>query len=103
VAWERRATSGGRYYTRSIWVDGKVRREYVGRGPTAEAAAAFDAEERAERQREAEARRAELERLEQVARAVDDYAGQVELLARAALYAAGYHQPNRSQWRRRRE
>ena len=47
MAWER-----GRYYTRSRKVNGKVLREYIGRGIAGQLAARLDALVREERERE---------------------------------------------------
>ena len=48
MAWESRRGTG-RYYTRSRRQQGKIIRQYVGCGPTAEAAAADDARQREQR------------------------------------------------------
>ncbi len=60
MGWESRAR-GGRYYTRSRKVAGRVAREYVGTGPIAELMAEMDAVERSRRMAEREALRAERE------------------------------------------
>jgi hypothetical protein len=88
----------GRYYTRSRKVNGRVVREYVGTGPLAELAAQTDAL----RQEEREARRAELAELAALDAPLDDLAELTDLLARAALVAAGYRQHHRGDWRKRR-
>jgi hypothetical protein len=92
----------GRYYTRSRKVNGRVVREYVGTGPVAECAARLDALERDRRRLEAldvRDARAELDALDADFAALDATAN---LVARAALLAAGYHQHKRGEWRRRR-
>ncbi len=42
MTWEARKSSGNRYYTLTYWVGKKRRRVYIGRGPMAELAEAFD-------------------------------------------------------------
>jgi hypothetical protein len=93
----------GRYYTRSRKVNGRVVREYVGTGRVAELAAQLDALERERREREARAvrqQKAELTVLDAELKALTERA---DLLARAALLAAGFHRHKRGDWRRRRE
>jgi hypothetical protein len=94
--------SGGRYYTRSRKVNGRVVREYVGGGRIGQLAADLDARNRKRRQLEAaESRRAkvELDYRESQVKTLNDL---VDRLARAALLAAGFHQHKRGDWRRRR-
>ncbi len=93
----------GRYYTRSKKVNGRVVREYVGGGLVGELVARIDALERERRQLDAAALRAE--KAEQAALAADVAAvfDRVELVARAALLAAGYRRHKRGEWRKRRE
>jgi hypothetical protein len=93
VGWDR-----GRYYTRSKKVNGVVVREYVGTGEAAERAARLDALARQER----EARRAARAELAALDAPLDDLAELTDLLARAALAAAGYRQHHRGDWRKRR-
>ena len=99
--WEKRER-GGLYYTRSRKEGGKGIREYVGRGPLAELAAETDALRRLRREEEAKAWRRERETLEHLDQTVEELYKAAEILARAALYAAGYHQHHRSEWRKRR-
>ncbi len=97
MGWEK-----GRYYTRSKKVNGRVVREYVGFGRVAELAAELDAIKRQQRQAERDAllaKRAELDALDAPLDELNDLA---DLLARAALLAAGFHQHRRSEWRKRR-
>jgi hypothetical protein len=92
----------GPYYYRSRRVGGRAVREYVGTGEVAELVAQRDAIRRADRDTEKagrDAERADLAALE------DDIKALVEatdLVARAALLAAGYHQHQRGQWRKKR-
>src|SRR5215207_11659697 len=101
MAWERRKR-GGRYYTRSRRVDGRVVREYVGGGALGELAARTDAEERERREAEATRGRAEVERLEELVAQVVELCEVAEILVRAHLIAAGCHR-HKGEWRRRRE
>lgn len=78
-------------------------REYVGAGPIAELAAAQDALERHRREEEAEAWRAKRERLEALEKPVEELCEGAELLTRAALLVAGYHQHHGGEWRKKRE
>jgi hypothetical protein len=97
VGWDK-----GRYYTRSKKVNGRVEREYVGKGEVAEMTAEIDAIGREGRALAALQRRldrAELDDLD------DDVLALIEitdLLARAALAAAGYRQHHRGEWRKTR-
>ena len=100
--WERRER-GGRYYTRSRKVNGRVLREYVGTGEVGELGAKIDAAYRRYREAEAEVYRKERERLEAVSASVEELCEAAEVLARATLLAAGYHRHKRGEWRKRRE
>ena len=98
MGWDR-----GKYYTRSRKVNGRVVREYVGKGPIGQLAAQMDALERDRRRIEkyrAMVARVEAERVDEDLRAVERLA---DLLVRAALVAAGCHQHHRGEWRRKRE
>jgi hypothetical protein len=92
----------GRYYTRSKKVNGRVKREYIGTGRVAVLVAQMDALEREKKEAErAEVRalRAELDALDAPLNDLNDLA---ELVARAALTAAGFRQHKRGEWRKRR-
>ena len=101
MAWERRER-GGRYYTRSRKVDGWVVREYVGGGVLGELAARMDALERNRREEEAAAWKQERERIEALDNLTEELYEAAEVLAKAALVVAGYHQHKRGEWRKRR-
>jgi hypothetical protein len=100
MAWETRR--GRKYYYRSRRVGGRVVKQYFGRGPVAELAAAMDADQRARRAAEAEVARCEQARLEPVQAATSQLDDVCDLLVNAMLISAGYHRPNYGPWRRRR-
>ena len=101
MPWEKRKGSGGLYYTRTRKVKGHRIREYVGGGPAGELAAALDAQRRAERQARLEQRREERARLQAADAPLAGLCGGSDLLARAALLAAGFRE-HRGKWRRAR-
>jgi hypothetical protein len=92
MGWERG------YYYRVRKINGRVVREYVGAGLAGELAA----NEQAERDRRRAAARTERADLDRLAVELDELSALADLLARAALLAAGYHQHERGQWRKRR-
>jgi hypothetical protein len=98
MGWDR-----GRYYTRSRKVNGRVVREYIGTGTQGELASQMDAITRADRQAEKAALRAEREALDALDADLKTLIENADLVARAALLAAGYHQHKRGEWRKRRE
>ncbi len=97
MGWEHRAR-GGPYYIRRRKVEGREIRQYYGKGPAAEKAAAEDAARREQR----EAARAERKMLDMLESRMAAYCGATEVVVHAALLAAGYHRPNRGVWRKRR-
>ena len=101
MAWETRKR-GGRYYTRSQRVNGRVVREYVGCGEHAEMAAETDAQQRAVREEQRQKWNAEKANFEQLEELVESLDAGCTSVMRSVLYAAGYHQHNRGEWRKRR-
>jgi hypothetical protein len=104
MAWERRGN--GLYYYRSKRVNGKVVKEYVGAGPVASMVADAEATARqvddmlhSERRAKQEESR---ERFEAVDAPISDFNEAAQVLAKAALLAAGYHRHERGEWRLRR-
>jgi hypothetical protein len=96
MAWERG------YYYRVRKEGGRVVREYFGKGEPAELMARIDAINRADREAERKTRRAEKAELEALDAGVKELDELADLLARAALLAAGYRQHKRGEWRRKR-
>jgi hypothetical protein len=97
VAWERG------YYYRVRKVNGRVVREYCGNGPLAQLAAAQDEMERSQRRLRRLAERRHREEMEAFDAQVSEVDQLADLLAQAALIAAGYRQHDRGQWRRKRD
>jgi hypothetical protein len=92
----------GRYYTRSKKVNGRVVREYVGAGRVAELAAELDALERKRREAERAAFRSVRAEVDALDGPLNELHNLADLVARAALVAAGYRQHNRGEWRKQR-
>jgi len=101
MAWESR-NGGGRYYTRSKRVNGRVVRKYIGGGLVGELAAAWDAEKRAKRDAKREAWNAEKRELDGIDGLLDRSSNGARELVRLTLVGAGYHRHHRGEWRRRR-
>jgi hypothetical protein len=92
----------GRYYTRSKKVNGRVQREYVGTGRAAELAAQLDELEREQRRQEALDVREEKTRMAALDADIDALIEMTDLVAHAALLAAGFRRHKRGEWRKRR-
>jgi hypothetical protein len=90
------------YYYRVRKVNGQVVREYVGVGRVAQLAAHQDELKRSQREAERAARRAEQAELDALDGPVKELCNLADLVARAALEAAGFHQHKRGEWRKRR-
>jgi hypothetical protein len=97
MGWESRK-GGGRYYTRSRKVGGRVIREYVGTGPIAELTAQLDSKKRLFRIQEQAAMEAECERDRVQEMNLTDYCETVAEIMKETLLAAGYHK-HKGQWR----
>jgi hypothetical protein len=93
----------GKYYSRSKKVNGRVEREYIGKGELAQLLAQIDAAERDRRRAERAAVKAERAELDALFGALIELDRAADVLARAALTAAGYRRHNRGEWRKRRE
>jgi hypothetical protein len=96
MAWERG------YYYRVRKVNGRVIREYFGRGSLAELVAEEDAIERKRREAERAMRRAKQAELDALDAPVKELNAIADLLARAALLVVGFQQHNRGEWRKTR-
>jgi hypothetical protein len=97
MAWEKRGA--GTYYYRSVRCAGKVKKLYYGAGPTGRLAANADALHRAERVAAEQAHKAEKDQLNMAIWLTHDLSRCCDLLAAAALLAAGFHRPGRHSWR----
>jgi hypothetical protein len=93
MGWEQRGKK--KYYYRSRWVNRRVVKEYVGFGPEAEK----EAKAKAKRRADLWALRMHLQKLKDIIAPLNELA---DLYFEAAMYAAGYHKPNRGPWRKRR-
>jgi hypothetical protein len=98
MGWDK----GGRYYTRSRRVNGRVVREYIGGGRAGELVAQMDTLERQRRETERECARVAREEVAELDAPLAELNELADLLASAALITAGYMQHNRGEWRRRR-
>jgi hypothetical protein len=100
MGWEYRGRR--QYYYRPRRRDGRVVREYLGRGTIGAAAARLDAEARARREAEARALASLRVRLEGPQAALDRFDRVCVMMLDAALLAAGYRRLPRRPWRKRR-
>jgi hypothetical protein len=101
MSWQRRGEK--RYYYRNTWRNGRSVRTYVGCGESAELAATADTLRRIEQVMNVRNWRQEQERRTAVEALLNELCRQSDLLVRAALVVAGFHQHNHGAWRRRRE
>lgn len=101
MSWEQRGDK--RYFYRNTWHDGRSVRTYFGTGEAAELAATAEALERVQREKEARQWRQEQERRAAAEALLIELCEQSDLLVRATLIVAGYHQHDRGAWRHKRE
>ena len=94
--------NGRPYLYRSVRRGRRVTSEYVGRGIDAQLIAALEADERDWIRFDREQALSERKQVDDLERALDELVEQARDLARDALTAAGYHQHNRGEWRKRR-
>jgi hypothetical protein len=102
MAWESRK-GRGRYYTRSRRKGGRVVREYLGKGWKAIIASDIDELLKAKRAAATASRREEKGEVQKLDADLLAISQGVDLIAKAALLAAGYRQHHRGEWRRKRE
>ena len=100
MGWDR-PRGGGCYYTRSKKRGGKVITQYIGGGTLGELAAAADALRRAERRARTETLRVERARWRLALGPLLGLSREADLLVKATLLVAGYHQHARSSWRKK--
>src|SRR5262249_16276420 len=101
MSWDEKRADGPRYYYRSERVGGRTVKHYVGRGPEAEREARLDEAKRQQRHAQRQAwirQQADLAPPEMPLKALCFLA---DLLTKAPLLLAGFHQHKRV-WRKRR-
>jgi hypothetical protein len=101
MGWEQRGQK--RYYYRHEWQDGRSVRTYLGSGEIAEMAATADALQRVAREIDARKWQQDQERRAAAEALLAELCEQSNMLVRATLVVAGYHQHDRGAWRRKRE
>lgn len=98
MGWEKR-----KYYTRSVKINGRVVREYYGKGYFAKLVAELHDLERQQRSCATGVyvfARLDLRAMEEAMKRISEDGA---LVGRALLLAAGYHQHKGGEWRKRRE
>jgi hypothetical protein len=92
-----------KYFYKSVRVEGRSRKVYVGTGPAAEAAAAEVEHRQLERKALAEAAAAHAARGCAVEGPLDALCASLDEYVAAVLLAHGYHRHDRGPWRKRRD
>jgi hypothetical protein len=100
MGWDKHGSR--KYYTRTHRRNGKFVREHVGTGAFAEVIALGDALRRAKRKAIAAQQRQEQARWTAADEILRRFERLLDLITRAALSSAGYHQHARGQWRKKR-
>ena len=95
MAWERRGNQ--KFYYRSRKVNGRVVREYIGRGERAKRAAQEDAQKKAVREHD----RIERREWESMDKDIAQLHQLTKLLTHSHLVNAGFYRHHRGEWRRR--
>lgn len=98
MGWEQRGNR--KYYYQAERVGGRVVKRYVGGGQIGELAARLDAIGRMKTETDREMRRLEREEIEALDAPLGELNELADLLARAALLAAGLRQHHRGEWRK---
>ena len=101
VAWSKRR-SKAYYYRKVRTAPGCWEKQYVGGGPSAEAAAHLDSERKKMRAAERHRLHEECDRFAAAAAAVWRLNTMATTLTRAAMILAEYHRHDRGSWRKRR-
>jgi hypothetical protein len=95
MAWERRGNQ--KFYYSSHKVNGRVIKEYLGRGERAKRAALEDAQKKAIREND----RAERQEWEGIDSKIAQLHQFTKLLSHSYLLNAGFYQHHRGEWRKR--
>lgn len=90
------------YWYRSKRNGSRVTREYIGRGELAALLAQMDANDRRDAEIEREQREAAQARHAAIDGQIEALCADTDRMVREVLEAAGYHQHDRGQWRKRR-
>ncbi len=101
MGWERRRN--GRYYYAWVRIGREYRKAYFGSGPAASVAARYERDRKQEKAARTEDFREERSRHDRVVARLNESCTLADLLCRAALILGGYHQHDRSAWRKARE
>jgi hypothetical protein len=102
MGWEKRAR-GSKYYTRSRRVDGRVVREYIGKGPKAEEQAEDDQLARMVMAKQRAIVQSRLKQLDALDATIGKFSKVLDSAVHVVLKDAGYHQHHRGEWRKRRD
>jgi len=101
MGWETRR--GRLYYYEKVREGGRVVSRFVGVGVLGEISARYAQLQRMERERKRAAIRAERVEMDLLAGEVAEVCEGINVVMRAFLVVAGYHQHDRGQWRKRRK